>query len=227
MNRLMPKNVSAKMASLPTPIAAKSNLKHKLGERSRNVIREAALQLMAKVGYAGTSISAIAKTSGLPASSLYWHFGSKKGLLSSVAEDSAARWLGFIPNWKELRGNRPERLDAMLRAVFREMERQPEPVRLILMLYLELGQSDPKAVSIVRRMRKSVLAKFRPAIKALLEHDDSPKKEMKIDDLCNFTLTYCNGCFVDHQIDPGGTNFSIRCDQLLASLLAISHVDSV
>ena len=53
------------------------------------------------------------------------------------------------------------------------------------------------------------------------------QKEMEIDDLCNFTLTYCNGCFVDHQIDPGGTNFSIRCDQLLASLLAISHVDSV
>jgi AcrR family transcriptional regulator len=211
------------MATLPAAVVSKNNLKHRLGERSRKAIREAALQLMAKVGYAGTSISAIAKASGLPASSLYWHFGSKKGLLSSVAEDSAARWFGFIPSWKELRGPTPERLDAMLRAIFRELERQPEPVRLILMLYLELGQSDPKAVGIIRRMRKSVLAKLRPAIEALLEHDESPRKQMRIDDLCNFTLSYCNGCFIDHQIDPGGTNFSIRRDQLLASLLAITR----
>lgn len=49
-----------------------------------------ASRLMATRGYDGTSISALAKSSGLPASSIYWHFGSKEGVLKAVMERGAA-----------------------------------------------------------------------------------------------------------------------------------------
>src|SRR5436190_1998682 len=51
------------------------------GEQSREVILEAAARLMAANGFDGASISSISKESGLPASSIYWHFTSKEGVL--------------------------------------------------------------------------------------------------------------------------------------------------
>lgn len=53
----------------------------------------AAAELFATRGYAGTSIAEIRKLSGAPASSIYWEFGSKEGILGVVLEEAAFRWL--------------------------------------------------------------------------------------------------------------------------------------
>jgi len=58
------------------------NKRQELGARSRTAILDAALQLMSETGYDGTSVAKIAQKSGLPASSIYWHFGSKAVLFS-------------------------------------------------------------------------------------------------------------------------------------------------
>ena len=177
---------------------------------------------MSKVGYGGPSISAIAKRSGLPASSLYWHFGSKRALLAAVAEDGAARWLTLIPNWEDVEGPPLERFDKMLRAIAREFERQPEIIRLILMLYLERGKTDVVALGTIQRLRRAALAKFRPAIETLLDLAGARKNKLAIDELCDFALSFVNGCFVDHQIDPHRAPFVARFQQLRTALVAIA-----
>src|SRR6266496_2327682 len=53
---------------------------------SQDRILDAAERLVAERGYTAASISLISKASGLPASSIYWHFGSKEGLLAAVVE---------------------------------------------------------------------------------------------------------------------------------------------
>ena len=53
---------------------------------------------MAERGYAGLSIAAVKKKSGLPSGSIYWHFESKEALLLSVIEQAAARWLEVLPD---------------------------------------------------------------------------------------------------------------------------------
>ena len=58
---------------------------------------------MAARGYSGTSVSDIARESGLPASSIYWHFASKTGVLTAVMERGAARFFGDL----ETVGRRP------------------------------------------------------------------------------------------------------------------------
>jgi len=193
-----------------------------LGDRSRERIRKSTLSLISKVGYGGPSISAIAKRSGLPASSLYWHFGSKQALLAAVAEDGAARWLALIPSWEDIDGQPLERLDKMLRAIAREFERQPEIIRLILMLYMERGKPDVVALGIIQRLRRSALAKFRPAIETLLDVAGVPKDKHTADELCDFALSFVNGCFVDHQINPNRAPFLARFQQLRTALLAIA-----
>src|ERR1700676_600408 len=71
--------------------------KQQQGENSRELILDATERLMAPRGYAATSINDIRKACGLPASSIYWHFGSKEGVLAAVMERGARRFFAAIP----------------------------------------------------------------------------------------------------------------------------------
>lgn len=62
------------------------------GEASRRRILDAASEIAGERGYSGTSISDVSKRSGLPNSSIYWHFKDKDALFAAVIEDSYSRW---------------------------------------------------------------------------------------------------------------------------------------
>lgn len=62
------------------------------GEASRRRILDAASEIAGERGYSGTSISDVSKLSGLPNSSIYWHFKDKDALFAAVIEDSYSRW---------------------------------------------------------------------------------------------------------------------------------------
>lgn len=63
------------------------------GEVSRRRILDAAAEIAGERGYAGTSMGEVLKRSGLPKSSIYWHFADKDALFAAVIEDSYERWL--------------------------------------------------------------------------------------------------------------------------------------
>jgi AcrR family transcriptional regulator len=62
------------------------------GDSSREAILEAATRLMAERGYDAMSISGLAEASGFPASSVYWHFKSKRGVSEAVLEAESERF---------------------------------------------------------------------------------------------------------------------------------------
>jgi len=62
------------------------------GEISRRRILDAAGEIAATRGFSGTSIGEVSKRSGLPNSSIYWHFQDKDALFAAVIEDSYERW---------------------------------------------------------------------------------------------------------------------------------------
>lgn len=75
------------------------------GQRSRQEILDAASRVMAARGYAGTSMSVLAKESGLPKSAFYHHFQSKAGLLSEVMARGAQ---GFFTAMRDAQASAPE-----------------------------------------------------------------------------------------------------------------------
>ena len=79
------------------PVTQARTRKQLQGENSRELILDATERLMGTRGYAATSISDICKACGLPASSIYWHFGSKDGVLAAVMERGATRFFAAIP----------------------------------------------------------------------------------------------------------------------------------
>lgn len=54
------------------------------GEATREQLLEAAIDLLRERGYAGLSISAVCERADVAPTALYWHFGSKAGLMEAV-----------------------------------------------------------------------------------------------------------------------------------------------
>src|SRR4051812_15936614 len=91
--------------------------RQQLGERSRREILDAASELLARQGYAGTSISQLSKACGLPVSSIYWHFNSKEGVLAAVVEENVVQFLDGLPGVEHFEGTPLKRLQRMLDAL--------------------------------------------------------------------------------------------------------------
>ena len=70
----------------------RTSRRHKQGAESRERILDAALEIAAERGYDGTTIALVCEATGLPASSVYWHFTNKDALLAEVLEHSYTRW---------------------------------------------------------------------------------------------------------------------------------------
>ena len=65
---------------------------HKSSAAVRTRILETAFDVISQFGYSGTTMAKVAKNSGLPIGSVYWHFESKDLLLSAMIEESFIRW---------------------------------------------------------------------------------------------------------------------------------------
>lgn len=80
-------------------VTRKSEKQQKQGIVSRDRILQATYDIASESGYEGTTIAAVTKRTGLPASSVYWHFKNKDELLAEVLEHSYAQWRDRGPRW--------------------------------------------------------------------------------------------------------------------------------
>lgn len=122
--------------------------KQQQGVRSREEILDVAERLMGSHGYAGTSVSMLAKESGLPASSIYWHFGSKSGVLGAVMERGATRFFTSItPTQLDGSAEPRDRVENLMGLSLTAIKEHPEFLRLFIFLLLGAeGDHDQQAV---------------------------------------------------------------------------------
>jgi AcrR family transcriptional regulator len=176
------------------PTDARPTKKQQQGEQSRELILDATERLMATRGYAATSISDIRKACGLPPSSIYWHFGSKEGVLAAVMERGADRFFAAIPTTEDA-----ERQLAVLSTL---QSQHPEFLRLLYMLALERN-NDPALAGVVRRVRDTAIVRFRGAITQLLPADAPPAKaDRVVTELTAFAVALSDGVFFANHLEP-------------------------
>jgi AcrR family transcriptional regulator len=168
---------------------------------SRERILDAAERLVGERGYTAASISLIAAASGLPSSSIYWHFGSKENLLAAVVERGAQRWLRAQARWSSFHGD----LSAFLRATGQAAAQHPDFLRVLVMLMLDGREGNPQARQAMRTVWRGVEARLE---RILAEHFGlgTGKRDVEFAaHLARFTLAFIDGAFLDSQIDPEGT----------------------
>jgi AcrR family transcriptional regulator len=176
------------------PTETRPTSKQQQGEQSRELILDATERLMATRGFAATSINDIRKACGLPPSSIYWHFGSKEGVLAAVMERGANRFFAAIPTSEDVEGQL---------AVLSTLQSQhPDFLRLFYMLSLERSD-DPAVAAVVRRVRDTAIGRFRDAITQLLPTDAPPSKaERVVTELTTLAVALSDGVFFAGHLEP-------------------------
>ncbi len=197
------------------PTDTRPTKKQQQGEQSRELILDATERLMATRGYAATSISDIRNACGLPPSSIYWHFGSKEGVLAAVMERGADRFFAAIPAAEDV-----ERQLAVLSTL---QSQHPEFLRLLYMLALERN-NDPAVAAVVRRVRDTAIVRFRDAITQLLPADAPPAKaDRVVRELTAFAVALSDGVFFADHLEPDTDveRMYRRLSQAIAALIPI------
>ena len=194
-----------------------------LGVESRRKILDAAAALMAERGFAGTSISAISKHSGLPSGSIYWHFESKEALLGAVVEEGVEGWLDSLPGRESLPADPAGAVEAVLDAAAASLEEHPQFLRLLILIALERREIDPVSLASIRRTRALARTRVEGLMRLLLEPLLGARARDLAAEFAAFTLFVADGAFIAHHIDPDTTDLRAAFDLLRRSLTALAR----
>jgi AcrR family transcriptional regulator len=205
---------------VPAPLTKKKQQ----GEQSRELILNATERLMATKGYAGTSISDIRKDCGLPASSIYWHFASKEGVLAAVLERGADRFFAAIPMWDDTDVPRARRAERILTVTSALLATHPDFLRLFYLLSMERG-TDPAVAQVIRRVRDTAIARFRDAISHLMPPDiPEPKARRVVSELTAFAVAQSDGVFFADHLEPEATDVERMYRRMFQAIAALIPV---
>jgi len=185
------------------------------GEASRQRIIDAAAEVAGERGYEGTSISLISERSGLPASSIYWHFKDKDELIAAVIEGSFQNW---IEAWdrqgpRARAATRERAFHARLRQLGRELAGFPDFLRLGLMLVLEHRPREPAARRRFIEVRQVVRERLSTFYGAYFDE----LKPADVRSLAELTLALADGFFIAAEAD--GTDLGDSFDLMATAIL--------
>jgi AcrR family transcriptional regulator len=165
------------------------------GELSRERILDAATEIAAERGYEGTSIGAVSKKCGLPASSIYWHFKDKDDLIAAVIERSFGVWVEAASKIPQDASNE-ERLIGVGAQTAKALLDSPDFLRLGLMLALERRPEEPRARTMFIQVRhqayQQLTDNFREIMPELTDAD--------VRQLATYTMAGADGLFIAKEI---------------------------
>ena len=120
---------------------------------SRDRILDAALELFSQRGYAATGVYDIAKSAGIEKTALYWHFGSKEGLLAAVLDRMDAEFVERIAKRvAQSAADADARLDLFVSGLRKLVSERGDLVRLMLSVSLERSQVSEEARAAMQRI---------------------------------------------------------------------------
>jgi AcrR family transcriptional regulator len=163
---------------------------------SREVILDAAEDLMARIGYDKTSISMICRASGLPVGSLYHHFGSKAGLLAAVMTRGADRFFAAMPQPEEMAGSPEQNMRDYWGAAADAI------VANARYFYLEsdltrFGRDDPEIARLINESRQSALSHIGVVIEPFARAAGVPDPVAEARRLVSLTVTFTRGAIIE------------------------------
>jgi AcrR family transcriptional regulator len=186
----------------------KTDRRHRQGDESRHRLLETTLEIAAERGYDGTSVGLVTERSGLPASSVYWHFKNKDELLAETLEFSFRQWRESSPTWEDAEpadvddaGTFRVEVRRRLRAAGRALLVSPEFWRLGLMLAVERRAKEPAArrryVEVRDETARAIAGWWSAVLPSDLLEDDATLP----DRLARFHLALMDGLFVGRRAD--------------------------
>lgn len=164
------------------------------GEQSRERILDAATEVATERGYEGTTISLVSKKSGLPPTSIYWHFADKDDLIAAVIERSFARWLAALD--LPAGAMAAERVTELGMQVAKALLDAPDFIRLGLMLALEHRPVEPRAREMFLQVRDAAFQRFEAIVRDVAPGLDEESVRL----LTTYAIAGADGLFIAKEV---------------------------
>jgi len=191
------------------------------GRASRERILDATAQIAGERGFQGTSINLVSERSGLPASSIYWHFANKDELLAAVVDRSYHQWSEAMSRSGALSidAGSESALQAVLRQVGETLDDFPDFLRFGLLLVLD---RTPEGVTARRKfldIRSNAITRARSLYRLMFADLD----DQEIERLATLTLVLLDGTFVAR--DAGSMAPEASYELMMTALLGtVEHL---
>jgi AcrR family transcriptional regulator len=172
------------------------------GLSSRDDILNAARALIGDKGYDGMAVSDLCSQSGLPASSIYYHFGNKLGVLAALLERTSEELHALFPSPSAFDHLAPvERLEAWFSAACESLDERPDYLRLLVAVAVG-PQKDAEAVrATVRRIRDNAHASWVNALAPIFAPDGAEADEALVQELAVLGRALTDGLAVSNSFD--------------------------
>ncbi|MEW5810543.1 MAG: TetR/AcrR family transcriptional regulator [Actinomycetota bacterium] len=190
------------------------------GDRSRERILDAATAVATERGYDGTTISAVSKRSGLPPTSIYWHFTDKDDLIAAVIDRSFQRWAGALSLPRD--GDAARWAGDIGRQVAKALQEAPDFLRLGLKLALDHRPAERQAKTKFLQGRTATFEEFADIIRAIAPGLAADK----VQTLTTYLIAGADGIFIANEIDDDPQRF-VELFELHARLVFQAAVDMV
>src|SRR5258708_26103709 len=182
-------------------MAATRKEQQELGSRRRLI--DAASELFAERGYRDAGVQAIGEAAGISRGSIFWHFGSKEGLLWAVVQRAFARWEAetLVPAVGGARGE--EAIGRALRAHRRFLADDEGTMRLLFVLMFEALGPRPELTGEFARLHSNLRALATPWLhEAAARGDLRPGVDPR--SIVTLIIRALGGIVYQHLLDPDG-----------------------
>jgi AcrR family transcriptional regulator len=192
------------------------------GLSSREVILDAARDLVAEKGYDGMAISDLCARSNLPPSSIYYHFGNKLGVLAALLERTFGELHALFPTPSSFDGLPPlERLEAWFTAACGSLDLRPDYLQLLVAISVG-PQKDAEAVrATVRGIRDFAHASWVDALTPIFAPNGGKNNEALVQQLAVLGRALTDGLSVTNSFD--GVSYSSQVAPFVALIRGLAE----
>lgn len=179
------------------------------GTATRERILETAVDLLLTHGYSGLRIATICERADVAPTSLYWHFGSKAGLMNAIIERTSGDHLDRIREASALGAGPAERLDALIASIRDLVLTQPLGSLTGVALVSEGQHATPELLDALRSARRVELEVISEDLAAELGD-----RATYAGALATMIIAIANYAAIIYRIDPD----ELEVDRILGAL---------
>ena len=127
------------------------------GQKTRERILEATIELVCQKGFAGTSVREVCEAVGVAKTAVYWHFGNKAGLMAAVIETVTRRWMSDFEDAAAGGKTPKDAMDGLLSVTRRMVTERSQMLRIMILTVMEQGTVDPEIIDKVRVLTDEII----------------------------------------------------------------------
>ena len=188
-------------------------------------ILDAALASFGRRGYEATSLDALAATLGVRKQTILHHFGSKSALLDAVIDRAADELADALERALARAGPGFDRIESLVRAVFRLAARRPE----LLGLLREVSRLGPPAAARLTDALEPLVERARSFLESEMASGSMRPQDARLLLLSAYSTVIGVATEVEVLralgVEPGGRSLLRRRAELLAFLRSALLVD--